>query len=33
MEVNQPIQGVGIKVKSGEDEYFYMTAGAMQTTC
>lgn len=33
MEFNQPIAGVGVKVKDGDDVYFYMTEGAMQTTC
>lgn len=33
MEFSQPIAGVGVKVKDGDDIYFYMTAGAMQTTC
>lgn len=33
MEFSQPIAGVGVKVKDGDDVYFYMTEGAMQTTC
>lgn len=33
MDKNQPIVGVGAKVEEGEDDFFYMTAGAMQTTC
>ena len=33
MDVNQPITGVGIKVEDGQDTFFYLTTGAMQTTC
>lgn len=33
MEVNQPIEGIGVKVEDDKTTYFYMPSGAIQTTC
>lgn len=33
MELNQPIEGVGVKVEDDKITYFYMPSGAIQTTC
>lgn len=33
MEVNQPIEGIGMKVEDDKVTYFYMPSGAIQTTC
>jgi hypothetical protein len=33
MEVNQPIEGIGVKVEDDKITYFYMPSGAIQTTC
>jgi hypothetical protein len=33
MENNQPIAGVGVKVEYDSAPYFFLPAGAIQTTC
>jgi hypothetical protein len=33
MEMNQPIQGIGVKVEDDKLTYVYMPSGAIQTTC
>lgn len=33
MEVNQPIEGIGVKVEDEKITFFYMPSGAIQTTC
>jgi hypothetical protein len=33
MEMNQPIEGIGVKVEDDKLTYFYMPSGAIQTTC
>jgi hypothetical protein len=33
MELNQPIEGIGVKVEDDKITYIYMSSGAIQTTC
>jgi hypothetical protein len=33
MELNQPVEGIGVKVEDDKVIYFYMPSGAIQTTC
>lgn len=33
MELNQPIDGIGVRVEDDNLTYFYMPSGAIQTTC
>lgn len=33
MELNQPIEGIGVRVEDDKVTYFYMPSGAIQTTC
>jgi hypothetical protein len=33
LEVNQPVEGIGVKVEDDKITYFYMPSGAIQTTC
>jgi len=33
MEINQPVEGIGVKVEDDKVIYFYMPSGAIHTTC